>query len=96
MFGFESKDQGPLAGLSQELREAITEAGLENDSAVLNMVKSGFTAPNGTEYDPLEFIAQRKALVDAGEAGATTPNLTADSMVQHSPAPEEEPRAELN
>jgi hypothetical protein len=97
MFGLgEKMNGGPLAGLPQEVIAAIKEAGLENDPQTLMMIESGFITPNGSNIDSLEFIAQRKALIDSGEAGLTTPEISADSMVQHSPAPESEPRAELN
>ena len=95
------KSESPTAGrdnnfvVSDELRIAIDEAGLSEDPAVRAMVERGFVSPNGTEQDPFEFIAQRKALADAGETGAEAPKVSADQLVQHSPVPESEPRAEL-
>lgn len=90
------KSEGPAAGkdanfaVTDELRIAIEDAGLGGDPAVKAMIESGFVSPNGTEHNPLEFIAQRKALVEAGENGASASELKDDTMVQHSPAPQAE------
>lgn len=81
------KSEGPAAGrdnnfmVSDELRIAIDEAELGEDPAVKAMIESGFVSPNGTEHDPFEFITQRKALIDAGESGAETPQIRADQLV---------------
>jgi hypothetical protein len=89
------RSEGPKAGndtnffVSDDLRIAIEDAGLGNDPAVKAMIETGFVSPNGTEYDPFEFIAKRKELVESGDVVATTPD-TAGSMVEHSKAPEEE------
>ncbi len=95
------KSEGPAASrdnnfsVSDELRIAIDEAGLSDDPAIKAMLETGFVSPNGTEHDPFEFIAQRKALVESGENGAEAPQVSADQLVQHSPIPESEPRSEL-
>jgi hypothetical protein len=88
MFGFEKSTKGPLSGLPQDVAEAIREAGLENDPAVLQMIESDFVSPNGTEQDPLTFIKERKQLVEAGDTGTSAPEIREDGLVQHSKDPE--------
>jgi hypothetical protein len=95
------KSETPKAGqdnnftVSDELRIAIADAGLEDDLAIREMIKTGFVSPGGKEWDPIEFIEQRKALVEAGEAGAEEPDISSEDMVQHSPV-ENESRLEMN
>jgi hypothetical protein len=81
------KSEGSAAGrdnnfvVSDELRIAIDEAGLSGDPAIAEMIKTGFVSPNGVEHDPVEFIAQRKALVESGENGAEAPRVRVDQLV---------------
>jgi hypothetical protein len=73
-----------------EAEAATKEAGLEDDETVIRMFETGFVAPNGTQHNPLEFIAQRKALLEAGDVGASAPEIEDGALVQHSKAPEAE------
>jgi hypothetical protein len=100
MFNPFKSESSPATGtenfvVDDELRIAIDEAGLSEDAALKAMIESGFVSPNGTEWDPLEFIAQRQAALERANEGAEAPTNPADNMVQHSPAPETEPRREL-
>ncbi len=89
------KSEAPKAGrdntfvVTDELRIAIEDAGLGEDPALKAMIETGFVSPNGTEYDPFEFIAKRKELVESGDVGASAPEI-GGSMVEHSKAPEAE------
>ena len=106
MFNLFKSSEGPKAGqddsfavtdeMLAKAEEAIKEAGLEDDEATLRMLETGFISPNGVQQDPLTFIEQRKALLDAGDTGASASEISEDSKVLHSVAPETEPRAELN
>lgn len=96
MFNSESNEaQKDMFTMTEEIRLAIADAGLEDDPAIQEMIKTGFVSPGGKEWDPIEFIEQRKALVESGEAGAEAPDISSEAMVQHSPV-ENESRLEMN
>ena len=98
MFGIErEKPATPAVELDlQQIEESIKGTPLEHDEATLRMLETGFVSPNGVQQDPSDFIAQRLALLESGQSGASAPEINPDAMVQHSPAPQTEPRAELN
>ena len=93
MFGFE-KSHDAQSNLSEgellQVEESIKGTILENDPATLRMIETGFVSPNGSQHDPSEFIEQRKAILEAGDAGASAHELSEEDMVQHSKGPEQE------
>ncbi len=100
MFGFERAGADKTAKMSEldlgQIEASIKGTALENDAATLRMIETGFVSPNGAQQDPSEFIKQRLAILESGQAGASAAEIGSDAMVQHSVRPETEPRAELN
>lgn len=100
MFGFEKAKTDTASTLSemdlQQIEDSIKGTALENDAATLRMIETGFVSPNGAQQDPSEFMEQRLAILQSGQAGASAAEIGSEAMVQHSVRPETEPRAELN
>jgi hypothetical protein len=80
-----------VAGEMQDLSEdvlaqaqaMVRDSVLENDQHTKDMFANGFTAPDGTQLDPILFLEQRKAMLESGDTGASH-GATQESMVTHS------------